>query len=160
MLLDGEPRIMTHAEGEGHSLLIRPVALKPGEHKVVSQRLYEIFRAAPAGRKAKPAPAAPAFDLSGTWDVTIQYDVGSAAHKLFLVAKGNQVSGSHAGWAYQGDLRGKVDGDKVELRSGLQAEGSRLTYTFTGTVAGDSISGTVGLGEYGKARWEARRHSG
>src|ERR1700730_17176398 len=70
MLLDGEPRIMTHAEGEGHAFLIRPAALKRGENRVVSQRLYEIYRSAPASRKTKPAPAAPAFDVSGTWDVS------------------------------------------------------------------------------------------
>jgi hypothetical protein len=33
--LDGEPRFLTHAAGEGRALLIRPVAMKPGEHKIV-----------------------------------------------------------------------------------------------------------------------------
>src|SRR5262249_7339503 len=31
-LLEGKPRIMSHAEGEGRSFLIRPVAMKPGEY--------------------------------------------------------------------------------------------------------------------------------
>src|SRR5205085_5272402 len=31
LLLNGEPRIMTQAQGEGHSFVLRPVALKPGE---------------------------------------------------------------------------------------------------------------------------------
>ena len=44
-LLEGKPHIMSHAEGEGHSFVIRPVALKPGEYKIVAQRLYEIFQA-------------------------------------------------------------------------------------------------------------------
>ena len=42
-LLDGEPRIMTHASGDSTSFLIRPVAMKPGEHVIVASRLYEIF---------------------------------------------------------------------------------------------------------------------
>ena len=46
LLLDGEPRIMTQAEGEGHSFLLRPVAMKPGEYEIVARRLYEVFSSA------------------------------------------------------------------------------------------------------------------
>jgi L-seryl-tRNA(Ser) seleniumtransferase len=158
MLLDGDPRIMTHAEGDGHEFLIRPVAMKPGEHKLVARRLYEIFSSAPKTRKAKPELARPAVDLSGAWDVEVSYEVGASAHKLFLTANGNKVTGSHEGWAYQGDLHGEIDGDRVRLRSSIPAEGTHLSYTFTGSVSGDGISGDVDLGEYGKARWKARRH--
>lgn len=158
MLLDGEPRIMTHAEGEGHSFLIRPVAMKPGEYQMVARRLYEVFSSAPRPGKKEGQPAQPVADISGTWDVEIEYEVGSAPHKLFLAANGNHVTGSHQGWAYQGDLHGEIDGDQVKLRSSLPADGNRLSYTFTGSVSADGISGDVALGEYGRARWRARRH--
>jgi L-seryl-tRNA(Ser) seleniumtransferase len=156
-LLAGEPRIMSHAEGEGHSFLVRPVAMQAGEYKVVAQRLYEIFRSAPKAKAVKPRPAAPKMDISGTWETDIQYEVGSARHKLFLAAKENQVSGSHSGWAFQGDVSGSIEGDKVELRSSFPVEGTRLPFVFRGTAAGDTMSGTVSLGEYGSARWQARR---
>ena len=148
---------MSHAEGDGHSFVLRPVAMKTDEYKIVAQRLYEIFRAAPKQSKPKPQPAAPTMDISGTWDAEIQYEVGSARHKLFLTAKENRVTGSHSGWAFQGDLTGRIDGDKVDLRSSLPVEGTRLSYLFQGTAAGDKMSGTVNLGEYGTARWTARR---
>ncbi len=156
-LLDGEPRIMTHASGEGYSFLIRPVAMKPGEHTIVAARLVEIFSAAPKGRPAKTL-AAPATDISGVWDVEVQYEVGSARHKLFLTASGNQVSGSHQGWAYQGDLKGHIDGDRVSLRSTLPADGNTLNYVFTGSVSGAAMSGDLTMGEYGSGQWRARRH--
>jgi len=157
-LLDGEPRIMTHAEGEGHSFLIRPVAMKPGDHRIVAQRLHEVLAGAshPAEKKAKLNP--PSLDISGTWEVEIEYEVGSARHKLFLAAHGNQIAGSHQGWAYEGDLKGVIDGDRVRLRSSLPADGNVLHYTFTGAVSGQSLSGEVDLGEYGHARWHAHRH--
>lgn len=158
-LLEGEPRIMTHAQGEGFSFPLRPVAMKPGEYKIVAQRLYEVLRSAPK-LPEKPAIAPPAVDLSGGWEVEVQYEVGSARHKIFLTAKGNQIVGSHTGWAFQGDVKGKIDGDKVELRSVLPAGGQHLSYTFRGQVAGDTMSGPVDLGEYGLARWTAKRHSG
>jgi L-seryl-tRNA(Ser) seleniumtransferase len=33
-----------------------------------------------------------------------------------------------------------------------------MTYTFTGTVAGETMSGDLDLGEYFKAKWSARKH--
>lgn len=159
MLLDGEPRIMSHAEGEGHSFLIRPVAMHPGEHKQVARRLYEIFSAAPRGPRQKPQPARPAQDISGVWEVEVAYEVGQSHHKLFLNTSGNRVTGSHQGWAFQGDLRGEIDGSRVELRSSLPVEGTHLSYTFRGSFEGQEIAGDVDLGEYGHAKWRAHRRA-
>jgi D-glucosaminate-6-phosphate ammonia-lyase len=158
MLLEGEPRIMTHAEGEGHSFLIRPVAMKSGEHKIVARRLYEVFGSAPARKEAMQQDP-PSLDISGSWDVEIEYEVGSARHKLFLAAQGNHVTGFHDGWAYRGDLTGEIDGHRVKLRSSLPADGNHLSYVFTGSASGDGISGDVEIGEYGRAHWRARRHA-
>ena len=158
-LLEGKPHIMSHAEGEGHSFVIRPVALKPGEYKIVAQRLYEIFQAAPKSSPTNPGPASPALDISGIWDVEIQYETGGARHQLVLHTNGNQLTGSHQGWAYHGNVSGVIDGSRVELRSSLPAEGTPLPYTFRGDASGDKISGTVDLGEYGHARWQAQRRS-
>ena len=60
----GEPRIMSHASGGGNSFLIRPVAMKPDEYKVVAARLAEVFRTAPKGLK-KHTPAPPSVDVAG-----------------------------------------------------------------------------------------------
>ena len=49
-LVNGEPRIMSHATGNGYSFLIRPVSIKPGDHLVVARRLHEVFSQAPKGR--------------------------------------------------------------------------------------------------------------
>ena len=157
-LLDGKPRIMSHAEGDGHSFLIRPVAMKPGEHEVVAQRLYEIFRSAPKSRAPKPL-SLPVADLSGSWAVEVEYEAGSAQHTLVIAADRNELTGSHQGWAYKGDLRGIVDGSRVEFRSALPAEGNRLSYTFRGEVGDGMMSGTLDLGDYGKGRWRARKHA-
>ena len=158
MLLEGEPRIMSHAQGSGHSFVIRPAAMKQDEYKLVAQRLSEIFRNPPKPAN-KPAVTPPVADIAGRWDVEVQYQVGSARHKLFLTSKGNQIAGSHIGWVFDGDLKGMIDGDRVELRSVLPAGGQHLNYTFTGKVTGDDMSGDVDLGEYGSARWTARRHN-
>src|SRR5579859_1475524 len=93
----------------------------------------------------------PAVNVSGTWDVDVDYEVGSARHRLFLAAEGNRITGSHAGWAYEGDLKGEIDGDRVRLRSTQSADGNVLSWTFTGNVSGQGIAGDVHIGEYGSA---------
>jgi hypothetical protein len=35
--------------------------------------------------------------------------------------------------------------------------GNEIEYAFTGTVTGNSMGGTVDLGEYGHAQWSAAR---
>ncbi len=57
-----------------------------------------------------------------------------------------------------GELRGYVEGNRVFFRSSHRYEGTRLRYEFEGEVSGDTMSGVVGLAEYGEARWQAKRH--
>jgi uncharacterized pyridoxal phosphate-dependent enzyme len=155
-MLDGDPRIMTQASGDGSSFLIRPVAMKPGEHLIVADRLLHVLTSAP---EASTIVYPPAFvDVAGAWDVDIEYEVGSARHKLFLSADKSQITGRHQGWAYEGDLKGEVRGSEVKFRSTLPADGNVLTYSFTGSISGASMTGEVQIGEYGRARWRATRH--
>jgi hypothetical protein len=37
--------------------------------------------------------------------------------------------------------------------------GNEIEYSFSGAVTGDSMSGTVALGEYGNAQWSATRET-
>jgi D-glucosaminate-6-phosphate ammonia-lyase len=158
-LLEGEPRIMSHATGDGYSFRVRPPAIRPGDQTAAGRRIAEVLRQAPKG-VPKKSLATPAADIAGRWDVDVKYSVGSARHKLLLVTSGNAVEGSHIGRRLQGALTGTVDGDRVQLRSSLPHEGTRLGYRFDGRLTGQTIEGEVDLGEYGKARWTARRPEG
>ena len=51
-------------------------------------------------------------------------------------------------------VRARRHGD---ARHDGERTGDALTYRFTGRLAGDTLSGLVDLGEYGTARWSARR---
>src|SRR5580704_16000484 len=148
LLLDGEPRIASHAAGDGHSFIIRPATMKPGDYKLAADRLYQLFSAAPKPKARTLAP--PSTPIAGRWDVEVKYAVGASRHTLFLETEGNRVSGSHLGWKLKGDLRGSIDGARVRLRSRLPYEGTALGYEFSGEVAGNTMSGEVSLGEYGR----------
>ena len=123
------------------------------------RRIAEVLRQASKG-VPKKSLATPAADIAGRWEVDVQYSLGTARHKLLLVTSGNRVEGSHLGRRLQGAVSGTVDGDRVQLRSSLPHEGTQLSYRFDGRVQGQTIEGEVDLGEYGKARWTARRPEG
>ncbi|MGH9660411.1 MAG: aminotransferase class V-fold PLP-dependent enzyme [Bryobacteraceae bacterium] len=156
LLLDGDPRIKSHAEGNGHSFLIRPVAMKAGEAKVAAQRLADILRQAPPV-KPEPALRPPSVALAGRWEVDLEFVSGSARHSLTLEVSGNQITGTHQGRIAKGTVAGRIDGDAVRFSSSLPVEGTRLPYEFQGVAQAGRMSGEAGLGEYGSARWSARR---
>jgi L-seryl-tRNA(Ser) seleniumtransferase len=155
-LLEGEPRVMSHAAGDGYSFRVRPPAIRPGDQTLAGSRIAEVLRRAPRSVPKKTL-SAPAVDIAGRWEAEVHYSRGTARHRLLLVTRGNRVDGSHIGRRLQGAVSGTVEGDRVRLRSSLPHEGTQLTYRFDGIVHGQTIEGEVDLGEYGKARWTARR---
>ena len=158
-LLDGEPRIMTHAglnEGnQANEMLLRPVAMWADEYQAVATRIHEILSKAP-GPKPKPQYAPPA-NVAGLWESTIQFKVGSARHTFYLDPTANQLRGQYTGRLVKGPLKGHVDGNQVEFSSTGRFEGTSLSYTYKGTINGDAMTGTVDLGEYGPATFSATR---
>jgi hypothetical protein len=162
MLLEGEPRIMTHAglsEGnESYEMLLRPAAMWPGDYKLVAQRLHEVLSKAPAPRQ-KREYAAPAGDVSGLWEARLEFSVGATRHTFYLDPKGNTITGQYTGRLVKGPLRGHIDGNQVEFSGGGRVEAASLRYTYKGTFDGKAMSGTVELGEYGTARFTATRRA-
>ena len=104
--------------------------------------------------------AAPAGDVSGRWDVNITYAAGASTHTLYLRQSGNEVEGTHQGDFMARDLSGSIAGDAVKLRSAIgERHGDSISYTFTGTLTGDTMSGTLDMGEYLTATWNAARRT-
>jgi hypothetical protein len=156
LLLDGEPRIMSHAAGDGHSFILRPVAMKPDDYKLVAARLREIFAAAPKSRPV-PAQISLAVNPTGHWDMDVEFVRGTSRQALLLHVTGGRLAGTHSGTSAHGDVDGTIYGDRIRFLSTLPVEGIRLVYAFDGVISGDNMSGAVDLGEYGAAKWKAWR---
>ena len=161
LLFESEPRIsLFPAEGKlgpGETgLTIGPYMMAAGDEKVIAERLFAVLSSPP--RVAAKAKAAPAADLTGSWDVRIQYAAGVSVHRLHVRQRGNDLDGVHQGDFESRDLEGSIDGDAVRISSAW-AHGDEIHYTFTGTVRGDEMAGELSLGEYLGARFSAKRHT-
>jgi L-seryl-tRNA(Ser) seleniumtransferase len=162
ILLEGNPRIILGSAsgdrrwGGDSSLTIMPYMMNQGDAEIAGERIRAVLANPP--KYQEPPAAGAAAQIAGQWDVRVEFLLGSAEHGLVFEQDGGKLVGSHTGDILSGDLRGLVEGNKVYFRSSHRYEGTRLAYDFTGEVHGETMSGTVGLSEYGEARWEARRH--
>ncbi len=161
-LLEGEPRIALTATGGGDpnqtGVSVTPYMLAPGDEQIVADKLHAVLTRPPAAT-AKPA-VAPTADLSGAWDVQIQFAAVASRHTLQLRQRGADLDGAHQGDFITRDLTGSVDGDEVRLRSVIgESSGDALSFLFTGKIAGDELSGTLDMGEYLSATWTAKRRT-
>jgi uncharacterized pyridoxal phosphate-dependent enzyme len=165
ILFNTEPRIATGGGG-GRSQESQPgdtgIALTSsmmaqGDEKIVAERLVQVLSAKRAP-KAAEAPQPAAANLSGQWEIEIQYAASRTTHTVHLEQNGNDVRGTHRGDFLARDIAGTIDGSAVTLTSIVtERHGDSLRYRFTGTVAHDTMSGSLDLGEYLGATWTARR---
>jgi len=133
--------------------------MSPGDDKIVGDRIFQVLS---TPRSSKPAVAAiaPAGDLSGRWDVHIEFAAGSGDHAFHIKQQGNHLVGTHQGDFVARDFTGSIAGDEVHIGSNVgEVHGAALSYRFDGKVNGDTISGTLDMGEYLGAKWTAKRHA-
>ena len=161
-----KPRIAVGAGGGGRrgaapdptttSISVTAWMMQPGDDKVAAERIH-----AELSRKRSPrstAMKAAAANLTGRWDVDIEFFSSRGQHALFIEQDGNWIQGSHQGDFSTREMIGQVEGDQVRLRSSERRPGINITFTFAGTISGDTMSGTVYMGEYLNAKFAAKRH--
>ncbi|HEU0138616.1 MAG TPA: hypothetical protein VFQ79_02850 [Bryobacteraceae bacterium] len=164
-LLNTEPRIALPTGGGGRGMgggtqtgvSVVPYQMTAGDEKIVADRLYATLKNPP--KREDPPVRPPAADLTGRWNVHIDYLASGSDHVLHLKQQDGRIEGTHQGDFVSRDLGGSISGDEVRLFSAYtERHGDSLMFQFTGKVAGDGISGTLDMGEYLQARWTAKRH--
>lgn len=133
--------------------------MSPGEDKIVGDRIHEVL-SAPRPPKSAAPPAAPAGDLTGPWDVQIEFSAWSGNHTLYVQQQGNRLTGTHQGDFVTRDFSGTIAGDEVHIDSNVgEVHGAALSYHFSGKLAADTLFGDLEMGEYLGANWTAKRHT-
>jgi seryl-tRNA(Sec) selenium transferase len=161
-LFETEPRIyLTPGRRPGPpvetGVNVTPYMMASGDETVIADRLHAVLSSRTLRDPVVPT-AAPAANLTGRWDVRIEYAAGSSMHVLHLKQTGNEIDGTHQGDFVARDLAGTINGSDVRLRSNYGGQtGDSLSFAFTGTISGNEMSGDLDMGEYLGARWMARR---
>jgi hypothetical protein len=95
-------------------------------------------------------------DVTGPWELTVVSQEGTAHPSMVLKQEGERVTGSYAG-NVTGSLEGTVKGSEINLRLRLKFQDAAYVVTYSGTVNGDIMKGTVRFGNSGSGTWSANR---
>jgi seryl-tRNA(Sec) selenium transferase len=142
--------------GAPGSIDITAWMMRPSDDRIVADRLFDLLS---QKRSPKPAPATPAANLSGRWDVNIEFFSSKSQHTLTLEQDNNVLKGSHKGDFSTRDVFGTIAADQVKLRSTESIPGDSINFTFVGALSGENIAGKVYMGEYLNANFTAKRHT-
>ena len=138
------------------SISVTAWMMQPGDDKIVAERLFGVLS---EKRGPKPPLSPPAGNLSGRWNVNVEFFSSKSQHTFMLEQDGNRLQGSHKGDFSVRDVFGTIERDQIKLRSAERIPGDSVTYSFAGSLSGDTISGPVYMGEYLNAKFTAQRHS-
>ncbi len=130
--------------------------MQPGDAGIVADRLHAVL-SQQRSSKTVHAPTAPATNLSGRWDVTVEFYNSKSEHILFLSQDGNRIQGSHKGDFSVRDINGIIEGNDIRMRSQASSPGDSVGFIFHGTLNGDTFSGPIYMGEYLNAKFTAKR---
>jgi D-glucosaminate-6-phosphate ammonia-lyase len=154
-----QPRIAVHSnyldESGSTHVSISSGQMQPGNDKIVADRIVEILSKPDIKSKDMTAPAA---DLTGRWDVDIEFYSSKSQHTFFIEQDGNWIKGSHKGDFSMRDMYGILDGDQVKLSSSDKHVADHIPFVFYGSVADGKMSGQIFMGEYIRAGFTATRH--
>lgn len=97
-------------------------------------------------------------DVSGTWEMTMTSPRGERTSEITIEQDGENIKVTMPGFR-GGDpmvAEGTVKGDKIEWSVTRETPQGEFTMTYTGTVAGDTMSGTADFGR-GSMDWTAKK---
>ncbi len=154
-----QPRIAVHSnftdDSGNTAVTISSGQMQPGNDKIVADRIVEVLMQ--PDKKSKEM-AAPAANLTGRWDVDIEFYSSRSRHTFFIEQEGNWIKGSHNGDFSMRDMVGILDGDQVKLSSSDRHVADNIPFIFYGTVSEGKMSGQIFMGEYIRAGFKAEHH--
>ena len=97
-------------------------------------------------------------DVSGDWEMTSQSPRGEMTRALHFDQDGQKIKVTMEG--FRGDEitgEGTIEGNKIEWTMTMSTPGGEFTLTYKGTVDGDTMAGTVEMGDRGTRDWTAKK---
>lgn len=93
------------------------------------------------------------INLTGTWVVDVQTDMGSGNPTFVLKQEGEKISGTYTGSLGESSVTGTLKGNVLHLEFSIQ--GNLIKYD--GTATATSINGKVNLAEMASGTFSGKR---
>lgn len=102
---------------------------------------------------AQDAPA----NVAGEWTFSLTFVAGQAEHSAVITQENGKLTGAYKGSRLEGPLSGRVEGDTVDFTGRLRNESTGVAFHYKGKIAGDTMTGTVEMGEYWTAEFTGKK---
>ncbi len=104
-----------------------------------------------------PPAAAKVTDVTGTWELNVESPMGSRASDAIFTQTGETLGGKMVSPRGEVPLTGTIKGEAITFGLNVNVQGQNLQIDYTGTVTGDTMSGTVVFGSFGDGKWTGKR---
>jgi hypothetical protein len=104
-----------------------------------------------------PPPAAKGTDVTGTWELMVESPMGTRPSDAVFTQTGETLGGKMVSPRGETPLTGTLKGDAIAFGINVNVQGQSLQIDYTGTVTGDTMSGTVVFGSFGDGKWTGKR---
>jgi len=159
-LISSKPRITVgggrNTETGMASISINASQMQPGEDKIVGDKIFELL-SRKRSPKTETAMKAPSSKIGGRWDLEIDYFSSKSDHILYLEQDGNWLKGIHKTDFSLREVSGSIEGNEVKFLS--PGRRPAVTYTFAGTITGNTISGKIDMGEFLTANFTGKKNT-
>ncbi len=97
------------------------------------------------------AVAAFGADISGTWNMAVETEMGSGTPTIVLKQDGEKLSGTYNGQLGEAPLTGTVKGDTVSFWFEVSPGGDKIKVTYSGKLEGAvKMKGEIDFAGMGK----------
>ncbi len=113
----------------------------------------------PSQQQSAPPPpaAAKGTDVTGTWELMVESPMGTRPSDAVFTQAGEALGGKMVSPRGETPLTGTLKGDAIAFGINVNVQGQSLQIDYTGTVTGDTMSGTVVFGSFGDGKWTGKR---
>jgi hypothetical protein len=96
-------------------------------------------------------------NVTGTWNMTTETQRGTRNASMVLTQSGENVTGTYKGQRGDLPISGTIKGAALSLSYKLEIQGNELEVKYVGTVSGDTMSGTVAMGQMGEGKFTGKK---
>lgn len=96
-------------------------------------------------------------DITGKWAFAVETSAGAGAPTFTFKQDGEKLTGHYTGTFGEADLTGTVKGADVAFSFTVDAQGTALKETYTGTADKDTMKGKLVIEGFGDGTFTAKR---
>ena len=103
-----------------------------------------------------PAQDKPAATMTGTWAIEATHSAGTSTPTVTITQSGEKLSGKYVGSYGESALTGSIKGTEFTFTVEIGAE-QKVKVVYNGTLSGDTIKGSLTMGEMGEGTFTGKR---